>query len=101
MASGRGKIELIPVEVAFATPARQVVVALRVNRSATVGEAINQSGILREFPQLDLSTHAVGIFGEQVRLDATLAPGDRVEIYRPLLADPKQVRRQRVRRGRQ
>jgi putative ubiquitin-RnfH superfamily antitoxin RatB of RatAB toxin-antitoxin module len=99
MAGARGRVELISVEVAFATAARQVVLALQVNRDATVEQAIKQSGILREFPQLDLSVHAVGIFGERVRLDTPLASGERIEIYRPLSVDPRQARRQRARRS--
>ncbi len=99
MARVSGRVELISVEVAFATAARQVVLALQVDRDATVEDAIKQSGILREFPQLDLSVHPVGIFGERVRLDAPLASGDRIEIYRPLSTDPKQARRRRARRS--
>ncbi|NIO42459.1 MAG: RnfH family protein [Burkholderiales bacterium] len=86
------------VEVAFATAARQIVLALQVSRDATVEQAIRRSGILRKFPQIDLSVHPVGIFGERVALNAPLTPGDRIEIYRPLSADPKQARRQRARR---
>lgn len=99
MARARGKLELISVEVAFATAARQIVLTLQVSGDATVEQAIEQSGILRAFPQIDLSVHPVGIFGERVELNAPLTSGDRIEIYRPLLADPKQARRQRVRRS--
>lgn len=99
MGRARGKVELISVEVAFATAARQIVLALQVSRDATVEQAIRQSGILRKFPQIDLSVHPVGIFGERVKLNAPLTAGDRIEIYRPLSADPKQARRQRVHRS--
>jgi putative ubiquitin-RnfH superfamily antitoxin RatB of RatAB toxin-antitoxin module len=99
MARARGRVELISVEVAFATAARQIVLALQVSRDATVEQAIRQSGILREFPQIDLSVHPVGIFGERVELNAPVAPGDRIEIYRPLSADPKQARRRRAQRS--
>lgn len=99
MARANGRVELISVEVAFATSAKQIVLPLQVSGDATVEQAIRQSGILREFPQIDLSVHQVGIFGERVQLDTPLAPGDRIEIYRPLLADPKQARRQRVHRS--
>ena len=99
MARATGRAKLISVEVAFATSARQVLLPVVVSRDATVEQAIRRSGILHEFPEIDLSVHPVGIFGERVQLDAALAPGDRIEIYRPLSADPKQMRRRRVHRS--
>lgn len=86
------------VEVAYGTPARQRVRALRVAPGATVEHVIRASGILEEFPDIDLARAAVGIYGERVTLADRVRDGDRVEIYRALLADPKEARRQRARR---
>lgn len=60
---------------------------------ATVNEAIARSGILKQFPNIDLSRQRVGVFGLLVKLDTTLRPGDRVEIYREIIADPETVPR--------
>jgi uncharacterized protein len=85
------------VEVAYALPTEQVVIELVLPDGATVGEAILASGMLARFPEIDLTRTAVGIFGERATLDDTLKEGERVEIYRPLLADPKETRRRRAR----
>ena len=86
----------ICVEVAYATPARQFLVEVRVGASATLRDAILASGVLSQFPQIDLATAAVGVFGRPGRLDDPLRSGDRVEIYRPLAMDPKDARRKRA-----
>ncbi len=91
--------ERIPVEVAFALPDEQAILPLEVPEGTTAEEAIRQSGILQRFPSIDLSKNKIGIFGRLARLDSVLQPGDRVEIYRPLIADPKEARRKRARRG--
>jgi len=87
------------VEVAFALPNEQAIIPLEVRRGATLEEAIHQSGILQRFPMIDLRKNKVGIFGKLSKLDAVLNPGDRVEIYRPLIADPKEARRRRAAEG--
>lgn len=87
------------VEVVYATPQRQWLIALRVAPGTTAAEAVAQSGILADFPQLDV--RRLGVFGEHVEAGHPLAPGDRVEIYRPLRLDPKEARRQAARRARQ
>jgi putative ubiquitin-RnfH superfamily antitoxin RatB of RatAB toxin-antitoxin module len=87
---------LIQVEVAYARPERQVIVAVQVPAGADVTAAIAGSGLLGRFPEIDLARQKVGIFGRLVELDAPLREGDRVEIYRPLIADPKEVRKQRA-----
>ncbi len=79
------------VGVAYATSARQAWVRLEMPEGATVAEAIAKSGILAQFPEIDLGAQKVGIFGKVARLDAPLADGDRVEIYRPITADPAKV----------
>jgi uncharacterized protein len=84
------------VEVAYATRERQKLVALDVAPGCTAGEAIERSGLADEFPDMVVDPGAVGIFSRKVPLDHVLQPGDRVEIYRPLLADPKEARRQRA-----
>ncbi len=87
------------VEVAYALPDEQVILALDVTPDTSIESAIQQSGILERFPEIDLSATKVGVFGKLSKLNATLKPGDRIEIYRPLIADPKEVRRQRAAAG--
>lgn len=86
------------VEVAYATPTRQRVVALDVPEGTTVYGAAVASGLADEFTEIDLDTIPMGIFGERVKTATTtiLSPGDRVELYRPLIADPKANRRTRA-----
>jgi len=91
--------ETIPVEVVYALPDRQVVLALEMVADATIADVITQSGILEKFPEIDLGNNKVGVFGKLGKLTDTLHAGDRVEIYRPLIADPKQVRKQRAAQG--
>jgi hypothetical protein len=88
----------IEVTVVYALPLRADSVSLRVPAGATVGEAISRSGLLERFPEIDLGRARVGIYSRWVRLDTVLRDGDRVEVYRPLVADPKEVRRRRARR---
>ena len=89
------------IEVVYASPQRQLVVPLTLKAPVTAGEAIRLSGIARQFPELDLTRATFGIFGQVVDAQVLLREGDRVEIYRPLLADPKAVRRARAARRRQ
>jgi len=91
--------ELISIEVAYATPEQQVIVALNVPENTTVETAIKSSGLLTRFSEIDLSATAVGIFGKLCELNQPLKAGDRVEIYRPLHNDPKEARRQRARKS--
>ena len=77
------------VGIAYAEPGQQVWFEIEIPEAATVREAIERSGILERCPQIDLDTQKVGIFGKFVRLDAPLKPGDRVEIYRAIVADPE------------
>jgi putative ubiquitin-RnfH superfamily antitoxin RatB of RatAB toxin-antitoxin module len=90
--------EVLRVEVAYALPDQQRIFAIDVPRGATVNEAILASGICGLFPEIDLRGAAVGVFGKRVTMETPLHAGDRVEIYRPLIADPKQARRQRAAR---
>jgi putative ubiquitin-RnfH superfamily antitoxin RatB of RatAB toxin-antitoxin module len=90
--------EPIGIEVVYALPDRQRVVALQVEAGTSVAEAIRQSGVLAEFPQIDLAQARLGIHSRRVDPQAVLRDGDRIEIYRPLLADPKSARRERARK---
>lgn len=87
--------ERLRLEVAYALPERQVIVKLDLPSGSTVRQAIEASGIRRQFPEIE-SEPVVGIFSRKVDLDHAVEEGDRVEIYRPLLADPKQVRREKA-----
>jgi len=91
--------ELIPVEVAYARPDEQVILRLDVTPGTTLQQAIEQSGILERFPEIDPGKSKVGIFGKLKKPAQALQPGDRVEIYRPLIADPKKVRKERAAAG--
>jgi len=84
----------IGVEVVYALPERQVLRRMLLPEGSTVGDAVEASGLAREFPEID--ARLAGIFGKRVRPDARLRDGERVELYRPLRADPKEVRRQRA-----
>jgi putative ubiquitin-RnfH superfamily antitoxin RatB of RatAB toxin-antitoxin module len=86
------------VEVAYALPEQQILIELEVEEGATVQEAIARSGVAQRFPEIQVIPGYVGIFGKPVDLDARLREGDRVEIYRPLIADPKEARRERARK---
>ena len=89
----------IHVEVAYALPKEQQILSLNVDSGTTVEQAIQLSGILEHYADIDLSKNKVGIFGKFAKLDKALQEGDRVEIYRPLIADPKEVRRKRAAEG--
>lgn len=91
--------EKISVEVAYALPDRQVLLALDVAANASIETVIRASGILEQFPEIDLASNKVGVFGKLGKLTDTLHPGDRVEIYRTLIADPKEVRKKRAAAG--
>jgi putative ubiquitin-RnfH superfamily antitoxin RatB of RatAB toxin-antitoxin module len=88
----------IMVEVAYATPEEQVIIPVEVIEAADVEAAILASGVLAQFPEIDLSQNKVGIFGKGCKLDKALKAGERVEIYRPLIADPKEVRKARAKK---
>ena len=87
---------LIHVEVVYATPERQELVSLELETGVTVADAIEHSGLAGRFDGFEVDPSAVGIFSRKVALDQVLRDGDRVEIYRPLLTDPKEARRQRA-----
>ncbi|WP_438971173.1 RnfH family protein [Methylophaga sp.] len=84
------------IEVAYALPDEQLILEVEVPSDSTVEDAIKRSGILERYPQIDLATDKVGIFGKMCKLNANLKNKDRIEIYRPLIADPKESRRQKA-----
>jgi uncharacterized protein len=88
--------DLIEVEVAYAKPAEQTVVKLQIPLGSTTEQAVNLSGILQRFPEINGYALKVGILGAVCKPDHILKQGDRVEIYRPLIHDPKDARRQRA-----
>ena len=87
------------IEVTYALREEQVLLELEVTDGTTARQAIERSGILQRFPEIDLARAGLGIFGRVVAPDTPLRDGDRVEIYRPLIADPKQGRRERAQRA--
>ena len=91
--------ERINVEVAYALPETQVIIPLQVLQGTTIEQAIKQSGVLTTFPEIDLATNKVGVFSKLGKLNQELREKDRVEIYRKLIADPKEVRKQRAAEG--
>lgn len=86
-------------EVAYGRMDEQALLQVEADSSLTVQQAIERSGILQRFPEIDLAGYKVGIFGKSTRLDTLLSEGDRVEIYRPLIADPKEARKKRAAEG--
>jgi uncharacterized protein len=92
-------MKTIPIEIAYALPSQQIILKLQIEEGATAEQAIRISGILEKFPEIDLEQNKIGIFGKLGKPDNVLREHDRVEIYRPLIADPKEVRRQRAAEG--
>jgi putative ubiquitin-RnfH superfamily antitoxin RatB of RatAB toxin-antitoxin module len=91
--------EKINVEVVYATPDEQFLIKSEVPEGTTIAEAIKLSGIQDKHPEIDLEKGKFGIFGKLSKTDTVLREKDRIEIYRPLIADPKEVRRKRAEEG--
>jgi uncharacterized protein len=91
--------ESIRVEVVYPLPQKQEIFTVNLHAGATVRQAIEASGILQKYPEIDLSKNKFGVFAKLAKPDALLRDRDRVEIYRPLIADPKEVRKQRAAEG--
>lgn len=89
----------ISVEVVYPLPQEQEIFSIRMPVGATVREAVEACGILQKYPEIDLASNKLGVFAKLVKPDAPLRDRDRVEIYRPLIADPKEVRKQRAADG--
>lgn len=88
--------EKITIEVTFALPTKQSLLSLKVADGTSIEAAIEQSGILTMYPEIDLEKNKVGVWSKNKKLHDTLREGDRIEIYRPLIADPKAVRKRRA-----
>jgi putative ubiquitin-RnfH superfamily antitoxin RatB of RatAB toxin-antitoxin module len=88
--------EVLHVQVSYATPAHEILLTLDVAPGSTIEQAIRQSGVLEQVPGIDLAAQPVGLYGKKKPLDTVLRERDRIEIYRPLVADPKDSRRKRA-----
>lgn len=91
-----GKIQ---IEVVYALPGEQILFRQSVPEGVTVAEAVKLCGIQQRYPEIDVNTNKLGIFGRLAKADTVLRDKDRIEIYRPLIADPKEVRRKRAEEG--
>jgi putative ubiquitin-RnfH superfamily antitoxin RatB of RatAB toxin-antitoxin module len=96
-----GSDKKIQVETAFALPDKQAIVELEVTEGTTAIEAVRQSNIAARFEGLDVEEARLGIFGKAVTNAQVLKAGDRVEIYRPLVADPKEIRKARAEKAKE
>lgn len=92
---------MLNIEVVYGTPERQKLLSCSVPAGVTVAQAIELSGICRYFPEIDVTQHAVGIWNRVCKLTDQPRNGDRIEIYRPLIADPKEIRRRRAERAKE
>jgi putative ubiquitin-RnfH superfamily antitoxin RatB of RatAB toxin-antitoxin module len=88
--------EEVQVTVSYATPGEEFIHPMRVAPGTTIGQAVEASGVLARFPEINLVTQPVGIYGKKKTLETVLRERDRIEIYRPLVADPKDSRRRRA-----
>lgn len=87
--------EQINIQVCYALPERQEIIRLKVAGGAVLKDAVEQSGLLEKYPEISLEQGKFGVFGKLSKTDTVLREGDRIEIYRPLIADPKESRRKR------
>ena len=91
--------EMIRIEVVYPLPRKQEIFAVKLPEGSTARQAIEASGVLQKYPEIDLAKNKLGIFAKLAKPDAPLRDRDRVEIYRSLIADPKEVRKQRAAEG--
>ena len=91
--------EIMHIEVVYPLPHKQEIIQLKLPPGATVRQAVEVSGLLQKYPEIDLTKNKIGIFAKLTKADVRLRDQDRVEIYRPLIADPKEVRKQRAAEG--
>lgn len=91
--------EQISVQVCYALSQKQELVSVKLPEGATLQQALEASGLLTKYPEIDLKKNKFGIFAKLSKVDSVLRDKDRVEIYRPLIADPKEVRKQRAAEG--
>lgn len=91
--------EMINVDVCYALPEKQLLIKVKLSEGSTLQQALEASGILVKHPEIDLKKNKFGVFAKLSKVDTVLRDRDRVEIYRPLIADPKEVRKQRAAEG--
>jgi hypothetical protein len=91
--------ETLRIEVVYPLPHEQLILTAQVPEGATLRDGIQASGVLGRYPELTLDSLEAGVFGKLAKLDTPLRERDRIEIYRPLIADPKAVRKQRAAEG--
>jgi putative ubiquitin-RnfH superfamily antitoxin RatB of RatAB toxin-antitoxin module len=91
----------LAIEVVYGTPTRQEIISCTVEANTTLEQAILASGIVEEFPEIDLAVNKVGIWNRLAKLTDKVNDLDRIEIYRPLLADPKEVRKRRAEKAKE
>ena len=91
--------ESITVEVVYPLPQKQEIFTVRLPAGSTLREAIEVSGVMKKYPEIDLAKSKLGVYAKLMKTDVPLRDRDRVEIYRPLIADPKAVRKQRAAQG--
>jgi len=84
------------IEVVYALPSEQLIFTVTLDAGASAEDAIMASGILRKYPDIDLKKNKLGVYSRLIKLDTELVDGERVEIYRPLIADPKEMRKRRA-----
>ncbi|MGB1262863.1 MAG: RnfH family protein [Cognaticolwellia sp.] len=94
-------LQPIAIEVVYGTPTRQEIISCTIEQNTTVERAILASGIISEFPEIDLTVNKVGIWNRAAKLTDIVKDLDRIEVYRPLLADPKEVRKRRAEKAKQ
>lgn len=91
--------EMLNIEVCYALSGKQDVVRLKLAAGATLQQAVEASGLLAKYPEIDVKKNKFGLWNKLSKLDSALRDNDRVEVYRPLIADPKEVRKQRAAEG--
>ena len=89
----------IKIEVVYALPHEQTLLKLEVPEKTTIADAIKLSGLMEKYPEIDLEKGKFGLYGKLSKTDVVLREKDRVDIYRPLIADPKEVRKKRAEEG--
>lgn len=91
--------EMINIDVCYALPEKQLLIKVKLPEGSTLQQALEASGVLVKHPEIDLKKNKFGVFAKLSKVDTVLRDRDRVEIYRPLIADPKEVRKQRAAEG--
>lgn len=91
----------VAIEVVYALPKEQLIFSVELDEGATVEQAVEACGILKKYPEIDLKKNKLGVYSRLVKADTVLVDGERVEIYRPLIADPKEMRKRRAEKAKE